>query len=95
MEPAVAMADLRKTIEETMINMNLNKSMHEESKIGLGGLISGEEKLRVAQHHQNNNHNHNLSNNSSVNEDVIIYSENMTKRDGNKHSLAETANSNS
>ena len=52
MEPVMAMADLRKTIEETMQNMNFDynksKSMHEESKAGFNGLISGEEKLRVA-----------------------------------------------
>ena len=30
-----------------------------------------------------------------VNEDVIIFSEDMTKRSQNKHSFAETANTNS
>ena len=95
----MAMADLRKTIEETMQNMNFDynksKSMYEESKVGISGLISGEEKLRVAQHH----HNHSFSN-SNVSQDEINYSEDMTKRNENLHyphlnSLAETANTNS
>ena len=51
MEPVMVIADVRKTIEETMQSMNFNlaksKSMYEESKTGLEGLISGEEKLRV------------------------------------------------